>query len=421
MGGRQTFHLFLNLYGSPDQSPSEGEYQKKVVEFNEARRREAHQQYVSAVRERINFASNVTPRPSDDLREEERIVIFRRLIRQLMGTESEDSQGQAPHVTSELIRSIFDVDRILYYVAPDWWMPRLIYRQQLATPGGIPRTSTPTSPARSVTGSELLMMRRDDGDGPRDGNDPIDGDDSCPPMHRKNAFTGLCEPILRGGEGESGPRGPIGWPRPFPPPKPPGPPSPTDGTGDREANPPTPLTEGDSIGWGGIRQKHRNNYLITEDSEPAPLGASIGWLIQLDGDNHRNAFLNSPWIKAVGPIRPGKEHGALEWLKKRGVEGVEGLDSEYDGPGVELCDPGERDGGVPTIECVINGLAKKIKQQNTDINNTIATETVFERGFDPLEGGFRAPSKPFEIFDQWIEILPTDQTVATEYKRNGIT
>ncbi len=39
----------------------------------------------------------------------------------------------------------------------------------------------------------------------------------------------------------------------------------------------------------------------------------------------------------------------------------------------------------------------------------------YENGFDPLEGGFRATGTPFEIFDQWIEVLPTDQVVAVEY------
>ncbi|MFY9795905.1 MAG: hypothetical protein WA323_18045 [Candidatus Nitrosopolaris sp.] len=35
---------------------------------------------------------------------------------------------------------------------------------------------------------------------------------------------------------------------------------------------------------------------------------------------------------------------------------------------------------------------------------------------DPLEGGFKVNAEPFEIFDQWVEILPTDQLVAAEYK-----
>lgn len=72
---------------------------------------------------------------------------------------------------------------------------------------------------------------------------------------------------------------------------------------------------------GGINQKGRdNNYLITENSEPAELGSSIGWLLQLDGDEHRNAFLNSPWVKAVIPIRPGMELQAINWIEKSKVK-----------------------------------------------------------------------------------------------------
>ena len=41
----------------------------------------------------------------------------------------------------------------------------------------------------------------------------------------------------------------------------------------------------------------------------------------------------------------------------------------------------------------------------------MASEKVFETGFDPLAGGFR-PAEPYEVFDQWIEILPTDQVAA---------
>jgi hypothetical protein len=35
---------------------------------------------------------------------------------------------------------------------------------------------------------------------------------------------------------------------------------------------------------------------------------------------------------------------------------------------------------------------------------------LVEHGFYPLKGGFRAVvSENFEICDQWIEVLPTDQ------------
>ena len=46
-------------------------------------------------------------------------------------------------------------------------------------------------------------------------------------------------------------------------------------------------------------------------------------MLQLDGDNLRNAFLNAPWVKAVIPIRPGKEEAAINWLQ--GVEGFNGI------------------------------------------------------------------------------------------------
>ena len=44
-------------------------------------------------------------------------------------------------------------------------------------------------------------------------------------------------------------------------------------------------------------------------------------------------------------------------------------------------------------------------------------DRVYEHGFFPLKGGFRANvTGNYEIFDQWIEILPTDQVVPVEVK-----
>ena len=87
------------------------------------------------------------------------------------------------------------------------------------------------------------------------------------------------------------------------------------------------------------------------------MGASLGWLLQLDGDSHRNAFLNSPWVKAVIPIRPEKELEAIEWLKQGHIEGIDGLDSSYredkvvDDKGKEISDP--------TIEDALMALIKE--------------------------------------------------------------
>jgi hypothetical protein len=71
----------------------------------------------------------------------------------------------------------------------------------------------------------------------------------------------------------------------------------------------------------------RPAYEITAESEPAPLGSSLGWLIQLDGDSRRNAFLNSPWVRICLPIRPRRERDATEWLAKH-VEGKFGYDPD---------------------------------------------------------------------------------------------
>ena len=127
-----------------------------------------------------------------------------------------DGNRRLSHVRSEVIRAIFDVDSMLYFVAPEWWMPR---RHQSS-----------------------LSLKVDVGD------------------------------------------------------------------------PTVQLTDYDLVKWDDI-QKRDDNYRITEDSTVAKLGSSLGWLLQLDGDNLRNAFLNAPWVKAVIPIRPGREKAALNWLR----------------------------------------------------------------------------------------------------------
>jgi hypothetical protein len=74
----------------------------------------------------------------------------------------------------------------------------------------------------------------------------------------------------------------------------------------------------------------RPSYQVTAESEPAPMGSSLGWMIQLDGDRRRNEFLNSPWVRVCMPLRPGREREALEWLAKH-LEGDVGF-STTSGP-----------------------------------------------------------------------------------------
>ena len=69
----------------------------------------------------------------------------------------------------------------------------------------------------------------------------------------------------------------------------------------------------------------RKPYMITAESEPAPMGSSLGWTIQLDGDTRRNEFLNSPWVRVCLPMRAGREREAMAWLAAH-VEGELGYD-----------------------------------------------------------------------------------------------
>jgi hypothetical protein len=75
----------------------------------------------------------------------------------------------------------------------------------------------------------------------------------------------------------------------------------------------------------------RPDYEITDESAAAPMGSSLGWLIQLDGDHRRNEFLNSPWLRVCIPIRPGRERQACEWLAEH-IEGKRGFSLDPDHP-----------------------------------------------------------------------------------------
>lgn len=267
------------------------------------------------VRARIKDAANIGERSSIDLREEERTIVYRKLIERLMLDcwklpDTADNR-RLSHVRSEVVRSLFDIDAMLYFVAPEWWMPQ------------------------RRTGQLDLSVN-------------LDG----------HSYT---------------------------------------------------LSDRDSARWGG--EKRTANYDITEDSKPAKLGSSLGWLMQLDGDNLRNAFLNAPWAKAVVPIRPGRELAALNWL--RSIEGHEndGWDAPYLGTSAE-----DAQFAGKTVGEVLQTVAEKLATDNADIKNTLAADRVFQSGFDPLQSGFDAGLPPNEVFSQWITVLPTDQIVAVDYK-----
>ena len=154
-----------------------------------------YKEYENAVQEKIKLSGKVRLRTSAELREEESYILYRYILQYLMGAET----SRKKHVSDEIFRSLFDIENIFYYIAPDWWLPRIPAGQNTA--------------------------------------------------------------------------------------------------------------QLDEAGNGEVSAKE--------------------WLVQLDGDNRRNALLNSPWVKVVIPIREGREASALKWLQLVHVEGNDGLDAVY--------------------------------------------------------------------------------------------
>ncbi|MGA9188732.1 MAG: hypothetical protein WB014_09300 [Methanosarcina sp.] len=373
--GQNSLQMKLILHWSPKSGANDTIVQKNkenVASFKEKEKAEYEKAFVETVRDRVEVASKITSRRSDELREEERIVVYRKLIQDMLLQGVSLPDDRTRHVVAELINSIFDVEKMLYFVAPEWWRPRLHRsRQQLQeTPGKPVRPSFPL-PIGDLSGAVLER--------------------------------GLIRRIEHAAS---------------------------------NVNP--NVINAHTVGWGGVDDAERDNYYITEDSEPAKLGSSLGWLLQLDGDNMRNAFLNAPWVKAVIPIRPGREEAAINWLK--GVEGMNGITDDVI---YHASNPDEKDiNGDPLdgqkMVDVLMDLAKKIKKKYregietgkypkqdevsdpalVDEENTVTAtpiDRVYEHGFFPLKGSFRVNiGKNYEIFDQWLEILPTDQIVPVE-------
>lgn len=355
------------------------EYEDELKNFEAEKELKFKKAFIDAAKERIKLASKITSRKYEDLREEERIVVYRKLIQDMLMKGIAFPDDATRHVVSELVNAIFDVDKMLYFVAPEWWRPRLHQSHQ-----NLGKYKAPDAKAvQAKTGLSHELAEKI----------------SLMPAFAKDMIT------------------------PFK-------------IGDSERD--TPMNE-HKVGWGGVNGQRKDNYYITEDSDPAKLGSSLGWLMQLDGDNLRNAFLNAPWVKAVIPIRPGKEAAAINWLKK--VEGMNGI-SDADIYHTE--DPNEKDSkgnplnGQKMIDVLLD-LAKKVKQKHEDelkigvypkqepgdpvidpasTVTTTPVDRVYEHGFYPLQNSFRnSPAEEnFSVFSQWVEILPTDQIVAVEVK-----
>ncbi|MGK5637045.1 hypothetical protein ACSNOK_01800 [Streptomyces sp. URMC 126] len=331
--------------------------------------------YLKAAIERIEAVGRVEPRSYDTLREEERVVVYRKLLRHLLQLgETVPTDPKVLHKLSELVGSIFDVDAMLYFVAPEWWRPRLHPGHPQVAPelDRLPDPKTAGQPDRSRLPVPVLeSFRRRPG--------------------------GLDDHV-------------VGW-----------------------SNPQDML--------------RKDNYYITAKSAPARMGSSLGWLLQLDGDEQRNTFLNAPWVKAVIPIRPGKELAALNWLSDDSIEGAAGLDDLYQpaaaGESGRILDRlraypwsdpelvaryRSLDPAALTVRDVLRYVAVSIVEKyrkGQDVVterledgvtlNYLPPDKVYEHGFYPLTDGFKAESQqPYEVFDQWVEVLPTDQVAAVQ-------
>jgi ATP sulfurylase len=70
-------------------------------------------------KERVKLASKIQQRKQCEMREEERIVVYRRMIQDMLTNGISMPDDRTRHVVAELINSIFDVNKMLYFVAPE--------------------------------------------------------------------------------------------------------------------------------------------------------------------------------------------------------------------------------------------------------------------------------------------------------------
>ncbi|MEV6362947.1 LysM peptidoglycan-binding domain-containing protein [Nocardia asteroides] len=317
-GGKRSMPFEVTMIYTPTKAAKDAidaQNAQAMKDYTDLVAAEKERLFYETLRKRIKLSSRVTTRKPEDLREEERNIIYRKIIARLYG-KTANWENDDYHVASELIRYFFDVDAMLYFVAPDWWRPRPGRRVLMTADGALQTTAFESADKK---------------------------------------------------------------------------------------------------------------YLFTDESAPAPLGASLGWFLQLDGDANRNAFLNSPWVKAVLPIRPGREDEAMTFLGRPEVAGTDGLNEDY--PFDPAQDPPEYQGKKlrEVLLMIADKIAAEQKQSLTpvplrpgDPNSEMAlpAEVVFAHGFDPLQGGISFGKEPFKVFSQWTEILPTEQVVATEYDLN---
>ena len=125
--------LELTWDSNEDLSKIQAENENRMEKFVAEQKRAYEEAYVKAAQERIKIASKITPRRYEDLRMEERIAVYRRLLQSLAPGSGKENMSkskrkrfsyagmsdQTRHVWSEILNSIFDLEKMLYFVAPD--------------------------------------------------------------------------------------------------------------------------------------------------------------------------------------------------------------------------------------------------------------------------------------------------------------
>ena len=83
--GNDSFGVQLDLAweSREDQTKIQAENDKRLGTFVAEQKRAYEEAYVKAARERVTLASKIAPRRYEDLRQEERIAVYRRLVRSL--------------------------------------------------------------------------------------------------------------------------------------------------------------------------------------------------------------------------------------------------------------------------------------------------------------------------------------------------
>jgi hypothetical protein len=137
----------------------------------------------------------------------------------------------------------------------------------------------------------------------------------------------------------------------------------------------------------------RPEYEVTAESEPARLGRSLGWAMQLDGDDRRNEFLNSPWVRVCIPMRAGREREAIAWIAKY-IEGEIGYDPSSD--------------PLKSLLSAIEKTRKNQKEVGSDGPDYVDASTVV---VDATAGAPAGPLKPEDVYpvvDEFEVTVPTE-------------